>query len=71
MEEKTKLFIKRERIRRNLINTKTGETICLQDWEIQIVLEWIKELEREVGKDGNQIGKKANRKGPYGSGWGW
>ena len=51
VEEKTKLFIKRERIRRNLINTRTGETICLQDWEIQIILDWIKELEREVKKD--------------------
>ena len=61
--EKTKLFIKRERIRRNLINTRTGETICLQDWEITILLEWIKELEREVKGNGDQIGKAADRKG--------
>ena len=61
--EKTKLFIKRERIRRNLINTRTGETICLQDWEVQLLLAWIKELESEVLKHGGQIGTKADRKG--------
>lgn len=51
IEEKTRLFIKRERIRRNLINTRTGETICLQDWEVQLLLAWIKELESEVNKN--------------------
>lgn len=54
MEDKTIRFIRRERIRRNLINTKTGETICLQDWEIAIVLEWIKELERKVEENERQ-----------------
>ena len=51
IEEKTRLFIKRERIRRNLINTRTGETICLHDWEVQLLLAWIKELESEVNKN--------------------
>ena len=46
--EKEKRFIKRERIRRALIKTKPGETICLQDWEVEILLKWIKELESEV-----------------------
>ena len=46
--EETITFIKRERIRRELIKTKQGETICLQDWQVEILLEWIKELEREV-----------------------
>lgn len=46
--EKTKLFIKRERIRRNLINTRFGETICL-NWEETITLvSWIKSLENRV-----------------------
>ena len=54
MEEKTKRFIMRERIRRNLINTQAGETICLQDWEITLLLEWIKELERTVEENEHQ-----------------
>lgn len=45
VSERTKLFIKRERIRRNLMKTRTGETICLQDWEVEILLKWIKDLE--------------------------
>jgi hypothetical protein len=67
--EKTKLFIKRERIRRNLINTRMGETICLQDWEVQLLLSWIKELESEVVKNGGQIGTKADRKGKVADHW--
>lgn len=48
--EKRRLPIKRERIRRELMRTKPGETICLQDWQIDILLEWIKELEERVHK---------------------
>lgn len=47
-ERETKKFIKRERVRRELMKTKAGETICLHDWQIDILLEWIRELEREV-----------------------
>ena len=47
--EETITFIKRERIRRELIKTKPGETICLQDWQVEILLDWIKELEKEKG----------------------
>lgn len=61
MEEKTRLFVKRERIRRALINTGCGETICLQDWEIRILLDWLKELERGV-EDGNKGNKTAGSK---------
>lgn len=43
-------FIKRERIRRALQRTKPGETICLQSEEIEILLEWLKELEKRGGK---------------------
>lgn len=47
--EETITFIKRERVRRELIKTKPGETICLQDWQVEILLDWIKELEKEKG----------------------
>ena len=50
--EKRRLFIKRERIRRNLINTRTGETICLNAEQVQILLKWIKELEERVREYG-------------------
>lgn len=46
--EKRRVPIKRERIRRELMKTKDGETICLQDWQVDILLEWIKELEERV-----------------------
>lgn len=50
MEEprsKQKLFIKRERVRRNLIRTRPGETICLQYEDVELLLKWIKELEKQ------------------------
>lgn len=50
---KQKLFILRERVRRNLIRTRPGETICLQYEEVNLLLKWIKELERTV-EDGNK-----------------
>ena len=43
-----KLFIKRERVRRELIHTKEGETICLNHEQTELVLKWIKELETQV-----------------------
>lgn len=45
--EKQKLFIKRERVRRNLIRTRSGETICLQFEEVELLLKWIKDLEKD------------------------
>ena len=45
-------FIKRERLRRALIKTKPGETIGLHSEEVEMLLKWIKELERAC-KDGN------------------
>lgn len=45
--EKQKLFIKRERVRRNLIRTRPGETICLQFEEVELLLKWIKDLEKD------------------------
>ena len=52
--EKTKLFIRRERIRRELIKTKPGETICLQFEQVEMLLKWMKELEERAGVNGNK-----------------
>jgi hypothetical protein len=41
-----RLFIKRERIRRELQRTRPGECICLQSEGTEILVEWIKELEK-------------------------
>jgi SOS response regulatory protein OraA/RecX len=49
VREKRRRFVKRERIRRRLMKTGVDETICLQDWECEILLDWIKELEERVG----------------------
>lgn len=46
--EITKLFVKRERIRRSLINTKPGETICLNSEETETLVLWIKGLENKI-----------------------
>lgn len=46
--EKQKLFIKRERVRRNLIKTRPGETICLQFEEVDLLLKWLKDQETEI-----------------------
>lgn len=46
--EYNKLFIKRERIRRNLINTRFGETICLNSEETETIVSWIKSLENRI-----------------------
>lgn len=48
VSNKTKLFIKRERIRRELIHTKEGETICLNHEQVEILLTWMKELEESA-----------------------
>lgn len=36
----------RERIMRRLKLTRRNETICLRDWEVDILVEWIEELKR-------------------------
>lgn len=43
----TKLFIKRERIRRELLKIMPGETICLNFEQVYFLLKWLKELEEE------------------------
>lgn len=62
MNEKQKLFIKRERVRRNLIRTRPGETICLQHEETALLLKWIKDLETEI-KTHEERNKKYGIKG--------
>ena len=52
MEKNTVLFVKRERLRRRLINTKPGETICLNHEETEMITSWVKELERKVKSNG-------------------
>ena len=44
----TKIFIKRERVRRELMKIKPFETICLNGEQTEILLTWIKELEERT-----------------------
>ena len=48
VSERTKLFIRRERMRRELIRTKPGETICLEYAQVKMLLKWMKELELRI-----------------------
>ena len=48
ISDKQKTFIKRERIRRELMKTKPEETICLDGEQTEILLSWIKELEERA-----------------------
>ena len=52
MDEERKLFIKRERIRRELMKIRPYETICLDGEKVEIILAWIKELEERKGIHG-------------------
>lgn len=52
VKERTKTFIKRERVRRELLKIKPQETICLQGDTVEIILTWIKELEERAGVHG-------------------
>lgn len=45
--ERKKVFINRERLRRRLMNTKAGETICLNSDETQMLVVWIASLENK------------------------
>lgn len=48
VREWQKIFIQRERVRRELIHTKPGETICLTYEKVALLLKWIKELETKA-----------------------
>ena len=45
-------FVKeqRKRIMKRLEMTRQNETICLQDWEVEILIEWINELKAKKGE---------------------
>ena len=58
----TKLFIKRERVRRELIRTKPGETICLQYEQVDLLLKWLKELEETAKANEERIKKYGIKK---------
>jgi hypothetical protein len=48
---------RRETVLRKLRRTGRGETVCLAEWEIKLVLEYIDELKRKVvnvEKNGNR-----------------
>lgn len=70
VSKERRLFIKRERIRRALTKTKPGETICLQSEEVEILLDWLKELERKSVKQyGYAEVQKAGSEGQNGGAW--
>lgn len=54
ISDKQKTFIKRERIRRELMKTKPEETICLDGEQTEMLLSWIKELEERAGVHGRK-----------------
>lgn len=64
MDTVEKRFIIRERVRKKLIKTEPYETVCLQYWEVELILKWIKELERTVAEYGNTKHKTQYCKGP-------
>lgn len=41
----------RERIMRRLKLTRRNETICLRDWEVDILVEWIDEMKGRDAMD--------------------
>lgn len=47
INEKQRLFIRRERVRRELLKLNPGETICLNFEQVALLTRWIKELENE------------------------
>ena len=53
--ERQKLFIYRERVRRELIHTKPGETICLQYEQVELLLKWIKTREETIKEKDERI----------------
>ena len=57
INERQRLFIRRERVRRELLKTNPGETICLNFEQVQLLVRWVKELENE-----NKALKERNEK---------
>jgi hypothetical protein len=42
--------MRQERVLRKLIRTGRGETVCLADWEVRLLLDYIYRLERKAGR---------------------
>ena len=53
--ERQKRFVMRERLRRELLKTKPGGTICLNYEQTQLLTAWLKELEERGGIHGFKI----------------
>ena len=55
IRESQKRFILRERLRRELLKTKPGGTICLNYEQTRLLTVWIKELEERGGIRGFKV----------------
>lgn len=57
INERQRLFIRRERVRRELLKLNPGETICLNFEQVALLTRWIKELENENKAYKERMGK--------------
>ena len=62
INERQRLFIRRERVRRELLKTEPGETICLSFEQVALLTRWIKELETENKTIKERMGKHGVQK---------
>lgn len=62
LNEKQRLFIRRERVRRELLKLNPGETICLNFEQVQLLVRWVKELENENKAYKERMEKHGNQK---------
>lgn len=62
LNEKQRLFIRRERVRRELLKIEPGETICLNFEQVALLTRWIKELETVIKATEERTGKHGNQK---------
>lgn len=62
INEKQRLFIRRERVRRELLKVEPGETICLNFEQVALLTRWIKELETENKTITERMKKYGNQK---------
>ena len=56
ISNKKRLFIKRERIRRALMHVKPDVVYCIEQEDAQLLLDWLKELEKGVQMCGSTKG---------------
>ena len=62
LNEKQRLFIRRERVRRELLKVEPGETICLNFEQVALLTRWIKELETMIKATEERMEKHGNQK---------